>query len=62
LPSKYAQTTVIVGGDTGSFSGFTNGNRGTYRFPKPGAGYEPAVSVTIGDTSFTVDNPATRRG
>ena len=62
LPSKYAQTTVVVGGDTGSFSGFTNGNRGTYRFPKPGSGYEPAVSVTIGDTSFTVDNPATRRG
>jgi len=62
LPSKYAQTTVIVGGDTGSFSGFTNGNRGTYRFPKPGAGYEPAVRVSIGDTSFTVDNPATRRG
>jgi len=62
LPSKYAKTTVIVGGDTGVFTGFNNGNRGHYRFPKPGDGYEPAVSVTVGNTSFTVNNPARRIG
>ena len=65
LPRKFGQATVTVGGDVGVFAGFTNGNRGTYRFPKPGAGYGSSTSVSIsGDTtaSLTVSNPGVRQG
>ena len=62
LPSKYAKTTITVGEDVGVFGGFTNGNRGTYTFPKSGSAYEPAVDITIGDTSFTQDRPSGAEG
>jgi hypothetical protein len=68
LPRKFGKATVTVGGDVGVFAGFTNGNRGTYRFPKPGAGYGSSTSVSIaggasGTTKIvTVANPGTRKG
>tara|TARA_Y100000310_G_scaffold92371_1_gene90009 strand:- start:3597 stop:5321 length:1725 start_codon:yes stop_codon:yes gene_type:complete len=65
LPRKFGQATVTVGGDVGVFAGFTNGNRGTYRFPKPGAGYGPSTSVSIAGTTtkiVTVPDPGIRKG
>lgn len=65
LPRKFAKATVTVGGDTGVFTGFTNGNRGTYRFPKSGAGYGSSTNVTISgttSTTVTVNNPGIRQG
>jgi hypothetical protein len=67
LPRKFGKATVTVGGDVGTFSGFTNGNRGTYRFPNSGASYGSSTSVSIaggasGTTkTVTVTNPGTRQ-
>lgn len=68
LPRKFGQATVTVGGDVGTFSGFTNGNRGTYRFPNAGASYGASTSVSIDggpegtSASLTVTAPGVRKG
>jgi len=65
LPSRFTQATVSVNGETASFSGFTNGNRGTYRLSKKGADYGTATLVVAGaggTGTITNINAAVRQG
>lgn len=74
LPSSYvgrvSGVTVRRGGavlESGRFSGNTNGNRPTYRFSKPGAGYGTGLTVvatlrTGGSVTWNIPNGGSRVG
>ena len=46
--------------DTGRSMGRTNGNRHTYRFSMPGAGYGSNVYLNIGSRRYLITDPAAR--
>ncbi len=74
LPSSYvgrvSGVTVRRGGtvlESGRFSGNTNGNRPTYRFSRPGAGYGSGLTVvatlrTGGSVTWNIPNGGSRVG
>ena len=54
----YGPNNNLISASTG-FS-FSNPNRPTYRFPNPGAFYQPGVRLRIGNRYFNVDSPGSR--
>ncbi len=46
--------------DTGRFVYFSNPNRATYRFARPGRNFPNPCLIQIGSKTYKVDNPAKR--
>ncbi len=65
-PTSYGKPDVSVldasgvAVETGRYVGHTNGNRATYRFSRPGAGFSAPAYLKVGGSVFLVSSPPSR--